>query len=66
MASIKQFASQFKRGTVPRQPVDPGSPLNGPPVSSPSKKRNSVSLGSMSEAYPGMVGKQSFGKNRKK
>ncbi len=31
----KSFASQFKKGTMPLQPVNPDSPLNSPKLSKP-------------------------------
>lgn len=56
------YQRQFKPGTMPVQPVDPNSPLNQNKVSKPSnvRKRNSVALGSQTQARPGLVGMSDY------
>ena len=56
------YQKQFKPGTMPFQPADPNSPLNQNKVSTPSKqkKRQSVALGSQTQARPGMVGMSDY------
>lgn len=63
----ESFGKQFKRGTYPDQPANETTRVNGPEVSSPSRmrKRNSVALGSQTEANPGMVGKQDYNRGKR-
>ncbi len=62
------YEKQFKKGTMPIQPVQPHSPLNSPEVGSPGKqrKRDSVKLGSQTEARPGLAGVTDFDRPRRK
>ena len=61
------YARQFKPGTYPDQHWDESTRVNGHEQDSPSKvkKRQGVALGSQTEAYPGMSGKNDF-KRRKR
>lgn len=60
------FNRQFKGGYFPDQPVDNWNPLNGHSVASPSKqrKRDSLGLGTQTQARPGLAGMQ--GRNKPK
>lgn len=62
------YEKQFKKGTMPIQPVQPHSPLNSNEPGSPSKqrKRDSVKVGAQMEARPGLVGMSDYPKKRSK
>jgi hypothetical protein len=52
------FAKQF-RGPMPQEPISPLGPIYreaSPPTAS--RKRQGVAIGSQTEAWPGMAGKQ--------
>lgn len=68
MAKSKGYMKQFKPGTFPDQHWDESTRANGHEQDAPSKqrKRNSVALGSQTEANPGMVGKNDYLRKRKK
>jgi hypothetical protein len=63
----KMNQKQFKRGTVPQQPVDEWDRRGKPEPSSPSKarKRQGVKLGSQTEARPGLVGMQDYKRSKR-
>ena len=56
------FARQFKRGTFPDQHWDESTRVNDHKEEPPEKARgrNSLGVGTQTEARPGMVGKQDF------
>ena len=62
------YNKQFKGGYFPNQHWDESTRVNGHEVDPPSKvrKRQGVSIGSQTEAYPGMIGKNDFKRNRRK
>jgi hypothetical protein len=54
---MKNFNKQFKKGTVPKQPIDPNSPLNQiEPSPLKSRKRDGIALGFQTQARPGLSG----------
>lgn len=59
MAKKSSFNRQFKKGTYPDQHWDESTRVNGHEPDSPSKvrSRQGLSLGSQTEAFPGMSGK---------
>ena len=60
MAKKSAYAKQFKPGTYPDQHWDESVRQNGHDPDSPSKvrKRMGIAIGSQTEAFPGMSGKQ--------
>lgn len=62
------YAKQFKPGTYPDQHWDESTRVNGHREDPPSivRKRQGVSRGSQTEAYPGMVGKDDYPRKRRK
>ena len=62
------YTKQFKKGTMPNQPVDPDSPLNQHEPDSPSKQRktNSLAPGTAGEARPGLAGHSDYSRKRGK
>ena len=64
MAKKTSFMGQFKKGTYPDRHWDESTRVNGhesgPPSPSKMRKRNSVAIGSQTEARPGMVGKNDY------
>lgn len=64
----KSWASQFKKGSAPNQPVNPGSMLKRANSDSTAKTRSrkGVTLGGMTQAVPGLAMKSSFGVPQKK
>lgn len=68
MAKKPTFMGQFKPGTFPDQHWDESTRVNGHEAGAPSKmrKRNSVALGSQTEARPGMVAKNDYPRKGKK
>lgn len=68
MAKKISYSRQFKDGCYPDQHWDESVRTNGHEVDSPStaRRRQGVARGSQTEANPGMVGKQSYGKKRGK
>ena len=67
MAKKSSYNSQFKKGTYPIEHWDESTRVNGHEPDSPTetRRRQGVSRGSQSEAYPGMVGKQDYRRRRK-
>lgn len=69
MAKKNSFAKQFRGGYYPQEPADESTRVNGrepSSVASHVRGRQGLSPGSQTEASPGMVGKQSYGKKRGK
>jgi len=68
MGKKGSFNRQFKSGTYPDQHWDESTRVNGHEQDPPSKmrKRQSVALGSQTEANPGMVGKGDYSRKRRK
>lgn len=64
--SKSSFNKQFKRGAYPVEHWDESTAVNGHEPDSPAKsrKRQSIALGSQTEARPGIVGKQDFKRRR--
>lgn len=64
----KSFTSQFKKGYVPNQPIDPGSMVKRPNSDSNAKSRSrkGITLGAMQQANPGEAMRSSFGVKQKK
>lgn len=68
MPRKSSYARQFKPGNYPDQHWDESVRVNGHETDPAPKmrKRNSVALGSQTEAYPGMVGKNDYSRRRRK
>jgi hypothetical protein len=68
MAKNDSFSRQFRGGYYPIEHWDESSRQNGHEIASPSvsRRRQSVALGSQTEANPGMVGKNDYKRKRKR
>jgi hypothetical protein len=68
LVAKKSWASQFKKGTVPNQPIDPGSMVKraNSDSNAKSKSRKGLGLGTMQQAAPGLAMRSSFGVPKKK
>lgn len=60
------FGRQFKGGYYPQEPISPGGPILREASPPSMRARKGVTLGSETEAYPGMVGKNDFKRTKKK
>jgi hypothetical protein len=70
MARKSSYMGQFKPGAYPDQHWDESTRVNGheagPPSPSKMRKRDSVALGSQTEARPGMAGKNDYSRKGRK
>ncbi len=64
----KSNVKQFRRGSVPQEPVDSDNRVGNKEPSSPSKerKRSGVKLGAQVEARPGLVGLSDYPRDKKR
>lgn len=68
MKKKKSFNAQFKRGTVPLQPVDESNRVYRKEPAPPSavRKRQGVALGFQSQARPGLSGMSDYPRKAKR